>query len=94
MSKREIHHAVVQPFKKGDVIRQYHHTDMFDDFVVTYAHDNGALDVKRKGVSYGLSARFSTLSPNQDSSIADGNIKRISKKIRDFVINILEHSLT
>jgi hypothetical protein len=94
MSQREIKHAVVQPFKKGDVIRQYHHTDMFDDFLVMHAHDNGALDVKRKGVSYGLSARFSKLSPNQDASVADGNIKRISKKIRDFIINILEHSLT
>lgn len=94
MSQREIKHAVVQPFKKGDVIRQYHHTDMFDDFLVTYAHDNGALDVKRKGVSYGLSARFSELSLVQDRSVADGTVKRSSKKIRDFFLNIREHSLT
>ena len=85
--------SVVQPFKKGDVVRQYHHTDMFDDFLVTCAHPNGALDVRRKGVAYGLSARFSKLSPNQDKSVADGRTKRIAKKIRDFVLNVLENSL-
>lgn len=32
---RKFNHAAVQPFKKGDVVRQYHHTDMADDFLVT-----------------------------------------------------------
>jgi hypothetical protein len=94
MSNREIKHSVIQPFKTGDVIRQYHHIDMFDDFLVTYAHSNGDLDVKRKGVSYGLSARFSELSPNQDPSVADSKTKRSFVKFRDFILNILEKSLT
>lgn len=90
----EFNHAAVQPFKKGDVIRQYHHTDLFDDFLVVFAHSNGALDVVRHGVSYGLSARFSELSPNQDPTVGDSKKKRMAVKIRDFLLNILEKSLT
>lgn len=91
---RKFNHTAVQPFKKGDDIRQYHHTDMSDDFLVTFAHSNGALDVVRHGVNYGLSALFSELSPNQDASIGESKKKRIAVKIRDFILNILEKSLT
>lgn len=52
-----------QPFKKGDIVRQYHHGNMFDDATVVFAHDNGALDVEIRGVRYGWSARFCEISP-------------------------------
>lgn len=76
-----INHAVVQPFKSGDVVRHYHHTSLFDDFLVVYAHSNGGLDVKKKGVLYGLSARFVELSPNQDPSIGNSKTKNFFLKI-------------
>lgn len=72
---RKFNHATFQPFKKSDMVRQYHHTDMSDDFLVTFAHSNGALDVVRHGVNYGLSALFSELSPNQDASIGESKKK-------------------
>jgi len=43
-----------EPFKKDDTVREYHHTSLFDDFQVVYAHFNDALDVIRDGVNYGL----------------------------------------
>lgn len=91
---RKFNHTAVQPFKKGDVIRQYHHTDMADDFLVTFAHSNGSLDVIRNGFRYGFFASFSKLSPNQDPSVGDSEKKRIAVKIRDFLLNVLEKSLT
>lgn len=79
MSK--VNHDVQQPFKEGDVIRQYHHEFMFDDFLVIRAQANGGLIAKKEGVIYGLSAHYSVLSPNQDPSVAN-------TKTKNFFLNI------
>lgn len=44
-----------QGYKIGRTVRQCHHTNMFDDAVITNIHDNGALDVEMGGRAYGWS---------------------------------------
>lgn len=77
----EVNHDVKQPFKEGDVIRQYHHKSMFDDFLMIRVQDNGGLIAKKEGVIYGLSAHYSVLSPNQDPSVANSKTKNYFLKI-------------
>lgn len=49
----------------GATVRQYHHTTMFDDAIITCVHDNGALDVVRKdGTKNGWSVNTCTPVPN------------------------------
>ncbi|MCK5606418.1 hypothetical protein KAR91_31240 [Candidatus Pacearchaeota archaeon] len=44
-----------QGYVVGAIVRQYHHTSMYDDAVIIYVHSCGGLDVEIDGVKYGWS---------------------------------------
>ena len=45
----------VTGYVPGATVRQYHHTDLFDDAIIIAVHSNGGLDVEIDGIRYGWS---------------------------------------